>query len=293
MYDSYQALNKLGMNNIEYGYDLDARYLIHQTKGDKFCEDLCYIAERYFTDPSYLRVDGNPLIFIYLMRDFRNFCPYLELVQKRMAEMGCHPILIADVMELPLHELGLMGSIKLNLSGFLRSPLRRATGLFRKYVTRSQRMDWDLLSQYIGGITGYNLHYNYPMSDFLARVENAYRGFRRKSNEYNLRLIPTVMLGLRCRALSRKEPNSAGPAKRLFLPPLLGSCRKVRGSKLPDNGHHQFQRMARGNGDRAIAGVWSGVFGIDKRSGGELLVKTYRRKVKSNSVVASCGQSAS
>jgi len=64
---------------------------------ERFVADMRTIAENLFSHPRYLRIDGRPVIILYLTRTFTG--PYREVmaqVRAEWSEMGYDPFVIAD-----------------------------------------------------------------------------------------------------------------------------------------------------------------------------------------------------
>jgi hypothetical protein len=78
----YESLNRLSSEGkFQYvDFHEDGVY-------EKFEADLVYIRDAYFSHPSYLRLDGRPVIGLYVTRVWRNFAKvYLDNVSSRLGE---------------------------------------------------------------------------------------------------------------------------------------------------------------------------------------------------------------
>lgn len=70
---------------------------------DVFINDLKYAANQYFTNPRYLRVNGDPVLFIYTMPYlYQNFAEQdvhqlLDGARQQLAMMGSNPYIIGDM----------------------------------------------------------------------------------------------------------------------------------------------------------------------------------------------------
>lgn len=83
---------------IDLGYE-DATLLttIDEDARERFVEDMRDIAARYFGHPSYLRVNGRPVVFFYVTRTLTGL--YREMfrdARAALAEMGYEPFFIGD-----------------------------------------------------------------------------------------------------------------------------------------------------------------------------------------------------
>jgi glycoprotein endo-alpha-1,2-mannosidase len=86
----YESID-LGRDVIENGIVFDAA-----TK-DRFVSDLMTIAHRYFTHPSYLRIDGRPVLVLYATRQMRGLFPQaMHEMRGAMARDGWDPFVIGD-----------------------------------------------------------------------------------------------------------------------------------------------------------------------------------------------------
>ena len=67
LYESAIALN-VSPESIDFA----APAAEGKTIGDVFVEQMCFLAEHYCTRPSYLRIAGRPLIYLYLVRNYHH-----------------------------------------------------------------------------------------------------------------------------------------------------------------------------------------------------------------------------
>ncbi len=64
---------------------------------DRFVSDLMTIARRYFAHPSYLRIDGRPVLVLYATREMRGLFPQaMHEMRRAMATEGYDPFVIGD-----------------------------------------------------------------------------------------------------------------------------------------------------------------------------------------------------
>jgi hypothetical protein len=69
--------------------------------------DFQYLARTYWNDPHYLRINGQPVVFIYVTRGFQGeIVEAMRQLQSEMGKMGFDPYLIADQYqwEVPMDE---------------------------------------------------------------------------------------------------------------------------------------------------------------------------------------------
>jgi glycoprotein endo-alpha-1,2-mannosidase len=63
----------------------------------RFVSDVVTIARRYFAHPSYLRIDGRPVLIIYLSREIRGLFPQaMSEMRQALAAEGSDPFVIGD-----------------------------------------------------------------------------------------------------------------------------------------------------------------------------------------------------
>jgi glycoprotein endo-alpha-1,2-mannosidase len=64
---------------------------------DRFVSDMVTIARRYFAHPSYLRIDGRPVLILYVTREFRGLFPLaMREARRALAAAGYDPFVIGD-----------------------------------------------------------------------------------------------------------------------------------------------------------------------------------------------------
>ncbi len=80
------------------GYDPDLGTVhFDRARVDRFVADMNEIATRYFRHPAYLRVEGRPVIVLYITRTATGRFPEaMTRFRARMSELGLDPFVIAD-----------------------------------------------------------------------------------------------------------------------------------------------------------------------------------------------------
>jgi len=189
-YDSYQALNKLGRNN---SYDFDDKYTTFKTKGEKFLEDFAYLADTYFSHPSYLRIGNRPWVMIYVVREFKNAKKYFEKLKIDMRRRDVDLFLVADVVYWSANRI-----IKRAVTGSLmkpRNPFKKIISFFKLTTNPKSPLEWNFLKEYFKGITGYNMYQVKMINNFLGEVDREYKKFHKNAQQHNLIFIPTIASG--------------------------------------------------------------------------------------------------
>jgi hypothetical protein len=190
-YDSSGALNLF--NKPFFSYDLNDKYSYNKTKGQKFLEDFEYLADNYFSHPRYLKIDGKPVVIIYVVSAFRNISPYFEQLKVNMAKRNLTLFLIADVI--------CWSGIKLskeNLSFFWETPPKETMKVFWRALRRLSLKNYEKdfsLNKYFVGLTDYNMYATNRISYFLENVDKVYQKFWQYTKEQNLCFIPNIMPG--------------------------------------------------------------------------------------------------
>jgi hypothetical protein len=155
-YESVGCLNEPPGQPIDFNSQFDES----QTRGEKFLSDLDYIAENFFNDPRYLKINGRPVIIFYSAMDYQNAS---EALAQFKQSMDPQPYLIADVI---------------------------------RFESSIENLDWDFLSNF-DAITGYNMYTSdqsmYPY--FLSKVAGKYAEFKYYAESYGLSFVPGVMPG--------------------------------------------------------------------------------------------------
>lgn len=86
----YESGGLLGLNPEEG---------IHFTTGriSKFVSDFEFIASRYFNHPAYLKVDGRPVVYLYLTRTFTgDYATAIQMVREKCRTLGFDVFLVGD-----------------------------------------------------------------------------------------------------------------------------------------------------------------------------------------------------
>jgi glycoprotein endo-alpha-1,2-mannosidase len=85
--------NSFGLGDRQSGGGI----LLDAATKSRFVTDMVTIARRYFGHPSYLRIDGRPVLIVYLSREMHGLLPQAmgEMRQSLSAE-GYNPFVIGD-----------------------------------------------------------------------------------------------------------------------------------------------------------------------------------------------------
>ncbi|MBA4394657.1 MAG: hypothetical protein C0407_13985, partial [Desulfobacca sp.] len=76
---------------------VDDRITFTPDKTQKMTADFKYLAKNYFSHPSYLKINGRPVVILYLTRTFDGQYPEaISSIRKSLKEMGFDPFLIGD-----------------------------------------------------------------------------------------------------------------------------------------------------------------------------------------------------
>jgi hypothetical protein len=131
-------------------------------------EHFDYLADHYFNQPGYLRIDGRPVVLFYVVRDMTNGAPYFKLLRERMQKRKLELYLIADVL----------------------------------WWSDPEKIDWPFLQQYFQALTGYNMYDpSRAGTNFLAEIRGQMENTKRLAAPRGLTVLPTVMAGYDDRAL--------------------------------------------------------------------------------------------
>ena len=196
-YDSYQALNKL---NITQSYDLKENYRQGLAKGEKLAADFGYLADTYFQHPNYLRVNGRPVVMIYIVREFTHAAPYLERLRESVLKRGLNVFLIADVVHWESRQLVKRVNWK-RVFGNPRRAMNTALTIGRR-LWNSSGVEGAAPWSYFDAITAYNLYATPMLGTFLPDADRLFRKFAGQAGSSGLGFVPSVIPGYDDRALS-------------------------------------------------------------------------------------------
>ena len=80
-----------GLLNLDNGIDFDT------AKTETFRSHFNYMAENFFSDPSYYKIAGRPVVYIYLTRTFKgDYQNAIRLVRQDMLALGWDIFLVGD-----------------------------------------------------------------------------------------------------------------------------------------------------------------------------------------------------
>jgi glycoprotein endo-alpha-1,2-mannosidase len=176
---------------------VDERISFTPEKIKKFVADFKYLAQSYFSHPSYLKLKGRPVAIIYLTRTFNSdYSEAIGRLRKTFREMGLNPFLVGDEIY------------------WYVMPSATLPPSTRPNLDRIRLFD---------GITAYNL-YNWgkPLqmgyggkSTFLSDVHNLYREYQTAIGSKG-HLIPATIPGYNDRGVRLSENHPVIP--RQFTP---------------------------------------------------------------------------
>ena len=156
--------------------DLDEEFSPGVSKGERFLQEMNYLAESYYDSAGYHKIDQQPVVFIYLMRDLINHQPYFDTLKSNMEAKGFDLYLIGDVIhwQNPVDGLSVPGS---------------------------RAADWGFYKTHFKAISGYSLYdpSRYPTNGledkFLSDVEAHWETWTAHINANGLKFVPFIMPG--------------------------------------------------------------------------------------------------
>jgi glycoprotein endo-alpha-1,2-mannosidase len=165
----YESLLALGHQDHRVAFD--------EPTTARFVGDLEHLARRYFNHPRYLRLDGRPVLFLYVTRNFEGkHREALAAARRALERLGPAPYLVGDEV-------------------FWHDPRRRRLRLFEA-VTAYNMYDWPRgeFAGYAGG------------SRFLPEVTAQYRRYRKATTDAGVAFVPSVLPGYNDRGV-RPDAN--------------------------------------------------------------------------------------
>lgn len=170
----YESAGLLTVQNSQISFD--------SANTAKLRSDFMYIANSYFPDPKYLRINGRPVVFIYLTRIFTgNYAQAFQLVRKDIQLLGYTIYLIGDEV-------------------YWGTPT----------TARIATLD---------AITGYNMHgpsqyAGYPSAtNFISDVGLLYDQYSAAAKQLGVGFIPNTMAGFNDRAVRLSSNHYIIPNK--------------------------------------------------------------------------------
>jgi len=154
---------------------------------ERFASDLLELSGRYFSHPSYLKIKGRPVIFLYLTRNFSGKTQTaIKKVRSVLRERGVDPFIVADEV---FWTVTVDGGEKSTFSGWTEAPQRSRIKLF------------DAITTYNIYETLKHNHQGYASgSRYLLEVEEIYERYRELCGDEVL-FIPNIIPGYNDRAL--------------------------------------------------------------------------------------------
>ena len=171
--------------------------LFDEATKNRFVSDMVGIARRYFGHPRYLRVDGRPVVVVYLTREMRGLvAKAIRETRESLAALGYDPFLIGDEI--------FWGVIQAN-----EDPQAAGKVTSKPQVARIRLFD---------AITSYNLyqeiqlgHRGYPATNaFLVDSDALYRRYREVAG---VPIVPGVIPGFNDRGTRPDADHFAIPRR--------------------------------------------------------------------------------
>jgi hypothetical protein len=164
---------------------------------DRFIADMVTIARRYFAHPSYLRIDGRPVVVLYITRmAYGRFPHAMREMRRALATEGFDPFVIGDEIYWAVVEAN-------------EDPAAPAQPTGQPQASRIQLFD---------AITAYNLyaetlprHRGYAGESRF--VKDSVKLYRRYRNASAIPIVPGVMPGFNDRAHRLERDHFAVPRR--------------------------------------------------------------------------------
>jgi glycoprotein endo-alpha-1,2-mannosidase len=173
---------------------VDDRITFTPDKIQKMISDFKYLAQNYFSHPSYLKIKGRPVVIIYLTRTFNGDYPKaISEIRSTLKEMGYEPYLIGDeIFWYVIRSAPLPPSAHPNMS---RIKLFDAITAYNMY-------DWAKPNQMGYGGT----------STFLSDVHDLYQEYRTAVGK-DIKLVPAIIPGYNDRGVRLSENHPVIPRR--------------------------------------------------------------------------------
>jgi glycoprotein endo-alpha-1,2-mannosidase len=151
---------------------------------DRLVTDIEYVARRYFPHPRYLRLEGRPVLFLYVSRNFEGrHRDAIAALRRRVEGLGQALYLVGDEV-------------------FWHAPRGRRLRLFDA-VTAYNMYDWPRRQ-----FAGYA-----PPSTFLPEVTAQYRRYAAATSEAGVAFVPSVLPGYNDRGVRLAEDHYVLPRR--------------------------------------------------------------------------------
>ncbi len=189
-YDATLALNRF---RVFHSFNLKDKYSASMTKGEKMLKDFDYLAQKYFKNPHYYKIQGQPMVVLYGASGLRNIDDYFEQLKANMEKRSIQLYLVADAV--------CWGGIKVSKSIFSflwqTSPQEalKVIGRAIKRLSPKKYEDDFSLSKFFKAITGYNLYAPNRLEGFLNNVEKLYQKYSDFAKDRELAFFPNLMPG--------------------------------------------------------------------------------------------------
>jgi len=159
------------------------------TTKNRFVSDMVAIARRYFAHPSYLRIDGRPVVLLYITREARGLFPEaMREMRRALGAEGFEPFVIGDEIYWAVVEADEDPSATARVTGdpqLKRIRLFDAITAYNLYVDRpSRHRGYGSSSKFLSDSV--KLYYRYRDASPIPIVPDVMPGFNDRANRPEL-----------------------------------------------------------------------------------------------------------
>ena len=174
LYETAGALSLEAGKSLDFAVPLPGNPT--KTTGDRFVEDVDYLARTCFGHPRYQKIGGKPALYVYLVRDMRNSEPYVAKARENCRKIGFDLYLIADLV----------------------------------YLAPAEQLPWPAVAAGYDAVTGYNMYFQGMQADeYLDAVQAKFEEYRQSAERHGLAFIPNVQPGYDDRKLRGEDRMDA------------------------------------------------------------------------------------